>query len=77
MKILYLVRLLQKNLAFSMSIEPTLPTKCRSFRKDNMMRMIMKIKYNYPINLLELDIVGFLFDAKTLKSLDDNEFSSI
>ena len=37
----------------------------------------MKIKYNYPINLLELDIVGFLFDAKTLKSLDDNEFSSI
>jgi hypothetical protein len=56
--------------------------------KDNMMKMIMMSKYNHLRNLLESItslkhrfeqfevfecIVQFLFDATTLKSLDNDE----
>ena len=88
-----------KRLAFNMSIEPTLPTKCRSFKKiqydenDNdgqihsfeepfRVKHILVVgdmiitSFKNVFEHLEVfkSIVGFLFDERTLKSLDNDEF---
>jgi len=82
-----------------MSIELTLTTKCRNFRKrqydendnDEQIQSSMKsFRVNHFLVVVDMlitslkiifeqlevfeSIVGFLFDAKTLKSLDNDEF---
>jgi len=80
-----------KRLAFDMSIEPTLLTKCRRFRKrqydenDND-EQIQSSDESFRVNnfFVVVDnrfeqfeifesIVEFLFDVRTLKSLDNDE----